>query len=120
MTDLKAWSVPLPPRRRWRGRTVRVHAGFIKAWTQNGFSKKVLDRVKEIEALPGRASGVPLRFWVTGHSLGGALAVLASHALHSEFPGSTITCYTFGCPRVRAGGWGEGGQGLANACKSHL
>jgi hypothetical protein len=35
-----------------------------------------------------------------GHSLGGALAVLASLEIARQHPDSHITTYTFGCPRV--------------------
>ena len=36
-----------------------------------------------------------------GHSLGGALAVLASQQISRAHPRSRQTVYTFGCPRVR-------------------
>ena len=35
------------------------------------------------------------------HSLGGALAVLATSAIRRQHPDSEITVYTLGCPRVR-------------------
>lgn len=38
-----------------------------------------------------------------GHSLGGALAVLATSAIRRQHPDSEITVYTLGCPRVGAG-----------------
>lgn len=36
---------------------------------------------------------------IAGHSLGGALASIASIQLHHEFPNLNICCYTFGSPR---------------------
>ena len=35
-----------------------------------------------------------------GHSLGGALAVIAAHELTRIYPQAEITIYTFGAPRV--------------------
>ncbi|KAL4859424.1 L-2-hydroxyglutarate dehydrogenase [Chlorella vulgaris] len=96
MTDLKAWRVAHQPRRYRRGRLVGVHAGFYKAWVHNDFNRKVLSKLDGIS----KAATAPLRVWVTGHSLGGALAVLASLDIHKQHPDSQITTYTFGCPRV--------------------
>lgn len=95
MTDLKTWMSPLQPRRRRQGRLVKVHAGFNGAWVHSGFNRKVLDRLKELDQGP-----TPLRFWIVGHSLGGALAALAALEIQREHPNSQLTCYTFGCPRV--------------------
>jgi triacylglycerol lipase len=64
--------------------TGRVHAGF----------KAALERIKEklVTALSSHAPGLPV--WMTGHSLGGALAVLAADELGAK------GVYTFGLPRV--------------------
>ncbi|KAL4452204.1 hypothetical protein ABPG75_007866 [Micractinium tetrahymenae] len=99
MTDLKSWRVRYTPEPAWKGRSVGTHAGFLKAWTHAGFNEKVLARLKAAEQ--GRPAGSPpLRIWVTGHSLGGALAVLASQQISRAHPASRQTVYTFGCPRV--------------------
>jgi hypothetical protein len=67
----------------------RVHSGFAKAITE------IWVEVRRILGSPARAK--PL--WVTGHSLGGAMATLASVRLASE--GYTVRAvYTFGSPRV--------------------
>ena len=64
MTDLKAWRLAVPPKRKRRGRVVSAHAGFLTAWLHKGFNEKVLARVKEVaQAAEGAA---PTRFWVTG------------------------------------------------------
>lgn len=65
----------------------RVHGGFLKAF------REISGRLDEANA--GRRPGQAL--WLTGHSLGGALAVLA--AAHLE-PAAVSGLYTFGCPRV--------------------
>ena len=165
MTDLKAWRLAVPPKRKRRGRVVSAHAGFLTAWLHKGFNEKVLARVKEVaQAAEGAA---PTRFWVTGgwgvrggacrggvlgrdvpshcpallsvpikcqletllasypplhagHSLGGALAVLASLEIARQHPDSHITCYTFGCPRVGGRlGCVTGWAGAVGRCGGH-
>lgn len=69
----------------------RVHAGFV---AQLG---KIFDMVRE---LLGDDRETPL--FLTGHSLGGAMALLATQALRSwRYP--VETAYTFAAPRV--GDW---------------
>ncbi|KAL4541920.1 hypothetical protein Ndes2526B_g06415 [Nannochloris sp. 'desiccata'] len=77
---------------------VRVHTGFLEAWSTGAYDNKVVERVGEILAELGGPEVVT--FMVTGHSLGGALATLASHAFKSAYPAAQITCYTYGQPRV--------------------
>lgn len=73
--------------------TGEVHRGFQAAW--ESIERRVIFQLKEwwqSDTL----------FWVTGHSLGGALAALASASL--EYQGFTVSgLYTFGQPRV--GDW---------------
>jgi triacylglycerol lipase len=67
----------------------RVHSGFADAVEQ------VWPEVRRILGTPSHAK--PL--WVTGHSLGGAMATLASVRLTSE--GYKVRAvYTYGSPRV--------------------
>lgn len=72
-----------------------VHAGFGKAlrdnWTQ------VSARLAKFRKKYPEAS-----LWITGHSLGGALAVLASACCYYEtqHQSPVAGCYTFGQPRV--------------------
>ena len=63
----------------------RVHEGFANALNDRAW-RAIADR---LAALPGR------RVWVTGHSLGGALATLAADRLPD-----VAGVYTFGSPRV--------------------
>jgi hypothetical protein len=65
----------------------RVHSGFLSAFA--GVSER-LD-----ELLKSRLEGQ--KVWLTGHSLGGALATLAAAHLGR---GSVQGLYTYGCPRV--------------------
>ena len=78
---VKAFVNLFPPR--------RVHAGFLLA------HRSVRDDIRTaIESLD------PPRVFVTGHSLGGALATLAALDLAVERPSTQITIYNFGCPRL--------------------
>lgn len=80
VTDIKANLVPAP----FGG---RVHGGFLTAF------KKVEKQIAR--ALEEHKDSGPL--YITGHSLGGALALLATRYLGSDSTGAT---YTFGAPRM--------------------
>jgi hypothetical protein len=79
MTDMKAHQIEL-------GTAGKVHAGFrsglLSVWNQVQ---------PEVERLAASGKSV----WMTGHSLGGALAVLAAHQYQKP-----ATVYTFGAPRI--------------------
>jgi len=64
----------------------KVHRGFLKAF--NHVSDAIADDLAEHKGIP---------VYITGHSLGGALAVMATRMLVSDNQGA---CYTFGGPRV--------------------
>ncbi len=79
LTDIKADLVAAPG-------GGRIHRGFLEAF----------NHVREdIDAALERHDGPPV--YITGHSLGGALALIATRYLERE---STGACYTFGGPRV--------------------
>ena len=66
----------------------KVHEGFYQAFQAvEALIRKDLDN-------PEHAS---LPLYITGHSLGGALAVVATYCLASD---SIAACYTYGAPRV--------------------
>ncbi|MFC1589140.1 lipase family protein [Pseudomonadota bacterium] len=79
----------------------KVHTGFHKAFNeihdQQGMSVK--NKITEIMNNPEVKdnNGVALPLFITGHSLGGALALIATNTLASDIIGA---CYTFGAPRV--------------------
>ncbi len=64
----------------------RVHRGFQDAFKP--LQKRIADALDQHQGLP---------LYITGHSLGGALALLATRLLCNDSIGA---CYTFGCPRV--------------------
>ena len=70
------------------GDGARVHRGFAESW------ESVKDQV--FEELVGLA---PERITLTGHSLGGACAVIASTDIIAGFPGVPVDLITFGGPR---------------------
>ena len=79
----------------------KIHSGFLEAFTtkSNADGKTVQEAVEEIlvtqEAKDGNGDLLPL--FITGHSLGGALAMLATKLVAPDVNGA---CYTFGAPRV--------------------
>ena len=79
----------------------RVHSGFLKAFTKNvgAEGRTVEELVREILDRPDTKDeeGRPLPLFITGHSLGGALALLATRLIASDVTGA---CYTFGAPRI--------------------
>src|SRR6266404_9736562 len=76
---------------------IRFYRDKSGARTSTGFSEAYkLVQQGIAEAVAAREPSLPL--YITGHSLGGALAAIASARLR---PSDRIAaCYTFGCPRV--------------------
>jgi hypothetical protein len=74
---------------------VNVHTGFWK-----GFA--VVEEAIQRDLAPLRDDGYVL--YVTGHSLGGALALIATYKIADD---STGACYTFGQPRVAGYGFAQ-------------
>ena len=73
----------------------RVHKGFMDAFEHVEF--EIQDRLKQY----AKYQKYPL--YITGHSLGGALATVASRML--EHQGGIAAVYTFGSPRVGDEDW---------------
>ncbi|MDR5884774.1 lipase family protein [Vreelandella janggokensis] len=70
----------------------KVHTGFHKAY--NSIEKDVNQALEEFTELP---------LFITGHSLGGALATIAAKRV--THVGGNAACYTFGAPRVSDDHW---------------
>jgi len=79
----------------------KVHSGFLNALTMETDSagKTALQRVEDILNGPKTKddNNEPLPLFITGHSLGGALALLTTKLIASDINGA---CYTYGAPRV--------------------
>jgi hypothetical protein len=72
----------------------KVHKGF----------KEAFDDVKdEIFDVVDKSIGKDLPLYITGHSLGAALATVATQELEEKFHDLIAACYTFGSPRVGDG-----------------
>jgi hypothetical protein len=88
VTNLNALTTPLP-----EAPAVRVHRGFLAAFD---CCKDAI--VKAVDAFVPPELGL----YITGHSLGGALAQIASAVLERD---NLAACYTFGSPRVGTRGF---------------
>ena len=79
----------------------KVHTGFLEAFDRktNDQGKTARQIVEQILDDPKAKDcrGRPLPLFITGHSLGGALALLATKLIAPNINGA---CYTFGAPRV--------------------
>lgn len=72
---------------------MRVHQGFYNAFERLSDGARGIK--KAVEELHSSSGNVPI--YITGHSLGGALAQIAAAVLGSD---QIAACYTFGSPRV--------------------
>jgi hypothetical protein len=74
------------------GRSVRVHAGFYTAF------RKIESKLREVLTAQDETKAV----YLTGHSLGGALALVAAAAFggNDKLGDRIAAVYTFGAPRV--------------------
>ena len=71
-----------------------VHTGFL-----NAFEAVKPQIIRAVESIPDT-----YKVYITGHSLGGALAIIAARGLNSD---KLAACYTFGGPRVGNSEFGE-------------
>jgi len=72
----------------------KLHAGFVDGY--NALALEILDTLtlRENSLLP---------LYITGHSLGGALATVATYRLEKVIGDRIAACYTYGSPRVGNG-----------------
>jgi len=74
----------------------KIHSGFDEAYRKVAVD---IQKVLDLEPHSNKA------LYITGHSLGGALATIAAKKLHHK--GGLAACYTFGAPRVGNDVWIE-------------
>jgi triacylglycerol lipase len=73
---------------------LRVHQGFYTAFERlSDGAKGIREKITELQATSDDHTPI----YITGHSLGGALAQIAAAVLGSD---RIAACYTFGSPRV--------------------
>ncbi|KAF9461458.1 Alpha/Beta hydrolase protein [Collybia nuda] len=96
---------------------VRVHRGFLKAWTS--ISVEVGETLASLYAAGPQYSSYSIVS--TGHSLGGALASLAGITLKNQLPNAAVRIYTYGQPRTgneAYANWVNNAIGLAQLARS--
>jgi len=71
----------------------KVHSGFIDSWRP--VQTRVLAEIQRLKALYPDA-----KLYTTGHSLGGALALIAAYVLQYDLGQNISGVFTFGAPRV--------------------
>lgn len=74
----------------------RVHSGFLRSLVDSALYQGVYDALTSLREELGGIG----RMYVTGHSLGGAMAALSAPMLLRDFAPSEINLITFGCPRT--------------------
>lgn len=103
LTDLKAWRTVLPPKKGHilLGTQPLVHEGFYRIWCTSGLNHRILNRIIEVSLSEGFNLNT-CHVMITGHSMGGAVAMLAAYDItrYTSISGSNITCHTFGAPCV--------------------
>ncbi len=86
---------------------VRTDLRVIKLRTVNGKVhigfKSAFDDVKDAITAELRKHLGDMPLYITGHSLGAALATVAAQEMEEEFNDQVAACYTFGSPRVGDG-----------------
>ena len=79
-----------------------VHEGFDSAFAV--VKEDIAEALNDLESTTAGQGSAPYKVYITGHSLGGALAVLAATAFGRD---SIAACYTFGSPKVGDGQFGD-------------
>lgn len=81
---------------------VKVGFGWLSAWS--GVKTAVEQKLTQLISKLNPGSAAPVTVYVTGHSLGGAIATLAAadlwHDVLVKNPGCFLRTYTFGSPYV--------------------
>ena len=74
-----------------------IHSGFDEAYNEVGLDIQTRLNQEDLKDIP---------LYITGHSLGGALATIAAKRLTHPL-GGIAACYTYGSPRVGDEVWGS-------------
>ncbi|GMH44638.1 hypothetical protein BSKO_12590 [Bryopsis sp. KO-2023] len=102
-TDMSFARTPHPPKRGsyWMRKMPLMHRGWLRGWTSKGLDHRMLNSVIRVVHGECFRKG-EARLLVTGHSLGGAMAVVAAFdiAKRCGLRSDQISCYTYGAPRV--------------------
>ncbi|KAI5671018.1 hypothetical protein M9H77_11382 [Catharanthus roseus] len=91
------------------GRDSKVEHGFLSIYTsksdstrynKSSASEQVMKEVKRLVHFYKEKLGEEVSLTITGHSLGGALALLNAYEVAQNFQGLPISVISFGAPRV--------------------
>src|SRR5690349_15342834 len=89
-TNLHTWLIHPPD----TDARLRVHEGFYRAFEQlSDGARGIKEKMNEL----ANSTSDQIPIYITGHSLGGALAQISAAVLGSD---RIAACYTFGSPRV--------------------
>ncbi|DBA98706.1 TPA: hypothetical protein ACH3X1_014479 [Trebouxia sp. C0004] len=97
--DVKAWMVhqsPVTPRQLLHA-APKVHSGFHSAWEISGLKAAVMEL---IQSQISSEAAADMTVFLTGHSLGGAMANLAAVDISRMMTWASVKVYTVGAPRV--------------------
>ncbi|KAK9906400.1 hypothetical protein WJX75_001237 [Coccomyxa subellipsoidea] len=99
--DLQAWPADHMPKRgrRWLGRRPLVHKGFWRSWSAQSVGDRVVMFLAQLLA-DSKLAPADWHVYITGHSLGGALATLAAYDIQTAFGFKDLQVYTYGAPRT--------------------
>jgi len=84
------------------GTQPRIHKGFYQTYTSHNVQHRIVQAVVTHMLTYSQIGRCPT-IYITGHSLGGAIAVLAADDIKAALPWLPPSClrvYTFGAPRV--------------------
>jgi hypothetical protein len=98
-SSLKDWFYDIQIRKHHLKNNVWIHKGFYKALYLSGVYRTIADEIKNLlKVYPNH------KIYVTGHSLGAAIASLFGYLLSEEI-NNNITVVAFASPRVGNKGW---------------
>ncbi|KAJ6797671.1 phospholipase A1-Igamma1, chloroplastic [Iris pallida] len=99
-----------------RCKDVRVEHGFLSLYTskseatrynKTSASEQVMEEIERLVRLYKQRGEEKVSLTVTGHSLGGALALLTAFEAASTIPDLPVSVISFGAPRVGNGAFAE-------------
>ena len=99
--SMKDWMYDLMVAKKCLDDNVKVHRGFYHQLTKNGNMATLITTLKDMmNSLSTDNDNLPYDIYITGHSLGGALATLFGYFVSKDMPEYQFKVVSFGSPRV--------------------